>query len=77
MGKRSKDKTLFGHPGEGREVGGVAVGTVDGKALPVKEFYMIHNGEKKDFTAKVTDGVIKTDKIQFVLWIISSLRKMG
>ena len=60
--KEVKIKTLFGHPGEGREVGGVAVGTVDGKALPVKEFYMIHNGEKKDFTAKVTDGVIKTDK---------------
>lgn len=57
-----KMKTLFGHPGEGSEVGGVAVGTYEGKAMPAKEFFMIHNGEKVDLTSKIKEGQIKTDK---------------
>lgn len=60
--KEVKIKTVFGHPGEGSDVGGVAVGTYEGKAMPVKEFFMVHNGEKMDLSSKVVDSSLKTDK---------------
>lgn len=60
--KEVKMKTIFGHPGEGRDVGGVAVGTFEGKAMPVKEFFMVHDGKKMDLTSKVKDSTLKTDK---------------
>lgn len=60
--KEVKIKTIFGHPAEGNAIGGVSVGTFEGKAMPVKEFFMVHNGEKVDLTAKVKEGTLKTDK---------------
>lgn len=60
--KEVKIKTLFGHPAEGKEAGAIAVGTYEGKAMPAKEFFMVHNGEKVDLTSKVKDGTLKTDK---------------
>lgn len=59
--KEVKMKVLFGHPGEGNEEGAVSVGTVDGKTMPIKKFFVVHNGEMKDLTKKVKEGMITTD----------------
>lgn len=60
--KEVKIKTIFGHPAEGKEAGVISVGTYEGKAMPVKEFFMVHNGEKVDLTKKVKEGTLKSDK---------------
>lgn len=54
-------KLLFGHPGEGKEEGGIDVATVDGKTHNAEQAYVIHNGEKKDLLSKVREAKLKTD----------------
>ena len=57
-----KMKVMLGHPAEGKDMGTISVGTVDGKTTLPVDFFVIHNGEKQDLTSKVKQGVIKSPK---------------
>lgn len=60
--KEVKIKTLFSHPAEGKDGGAMNVGTYEGKAMPVKDFFMVHDGQKVSLKDKVLDGTITTDQ---------------
>lgn len=72
-----KVKIMMGHPDEGKEEGGVDVGTVEGKTTLPKKVFVVHNGEKTDLTKMVKIGKINTDKNDAVTFDFDFTRNEG
>ncbi|MDY5305351.1 MAG: DUF4198 domain-containing protein, partial [Fusobacterium gastrosuis] len=43
-----KMKAILGHPSEGKEADPLNIATINGSSHLPKEFFVVHNGEKKD-----------------------------
>lgn len=58
--KDVKMKVILGHPSEGKDMGTISVGTLNGKTSLPKTFFVIHNGDKQDLKNLAKIGKITT-----------------
>lgn len=57
-----KMKAILGHPSEGKEADPLNIATINGSSHLPKEFFVVHNGEKKDILKNAKLGKLKTAK---------------